>query len=78
MGTSRRKKNRGQGMNMYSIRTKQQWQKVLDSIHEELGMSSAITDKENRVLQASGERNPLCSRIRSFEEALAFICSQAQ
>ena len=65
-------------MNMYSIRTKQEWQKVLDSIHEELGMSSAITDKENRVLQVSGERNPLCSRIRSFEEALAFICSQAQ
>lgn len=65
-------------MDMYSVRTKQEWQEVLDSIHEELGMSSTITDKENRVLQFSGERNPLCSKIRSFDEALTFICSQAQ
>lgn len=65
-------------MDMYSIRTKQEWQEILDSIHEELGMSSSITDTENKILQFSGERNPLCSRIRSFEEALTFICSQAQ
>jgi ligand-binding sensor protein len=73
-----KKKNKKQVMNMYSIRSKQEWQKVLDSVHEELGMTSAITDKENKVLQVSGERKPLCSRIRSIEESLAFICSQAQ
>ena len=65
-------------MDMYDIRSKEDWQKVLDSIHKELGMLSAITDKENAVLQVSGQRNPLCLKIRSFKEALAFICSQAQ
>jgi len=63
---------------MYDIRSKEEWQKVLDSVHKELGILSAITDKENAVLQVSGQRNPLCSRIRSFKEALAFICGQAQ
>ncbi len=65
-------------MDMYNVRTEQEWQEILDSIHEELGMSSSITDTENKILQFSGERNPLCSRIRSFDEALTFICSQAQ
>ena len=65
-------------MNMYDIRSKEEWQKMLDSVHKEIGMLSAITDKENAVLQVSGQRNPLCSKIRSFKESLAFICSQAQ
>ena len=63
---------------MYDIRSQKEWQDMLDFVHKELGMLSAITDKENEVLQVSGERNPLCARIRSSKEALAFICSQAQ
>ena len=65
-------------MNIYEIKSKEEWQKVLDSIHKELGMLSAITDKDNAVLQVIGQQNPLCSKIRSFKEALAFICGQAQ
>jgi ligand-binding sensor protein len=41
-------------------------------------MPCAITDKENAVLQVCGQRNPLCSEIRSIKEASSFICSQAQ
>lgn len=62
-------------MNMYDIRSKEEWQKVLDRVQKELGILSAITDKENAVLQVSGQRNPLCSKIRFFKEGLAFICS---
>jgi len=65
-------------MEMYDIKPKEEWQWVLDTVYRELGMPSAITDKENAVLQVSGQRNPLCSKIRSIKEASAFICSQAQ
>ncbi len=63
---------------MYDIKPKEEWQRVLDTVYRELGMPSAITDKENAVLQVSGPRNPLCSKIRSIKEASSFICSQAQ
>ena len=65
-------------MEMYDIKPKEEWQRVLDTVYRELGMPSAITDKKNAVLQVSGQRNPLCSKIRSIKEASAFICSQAQ
>ena len=63
---------------VYELRSKEEWQQILDSVSQELGMPSAITDRENTVLQVSGRRNPLCSKIRSIEEASLFICSQAQ
>jgi ligand-binding sensor protein len=63
---------------MYDIKSKEQWQQILDRVSQRLGMPSAITDKENNVLQVSGRRNSLCSKIRSIEEASSFICSQAQ
>ena len=65
-------------MEMYDIKPKEEWQRVLDTAYRELGMPSAITDKENAVLQVSGQRNPLCAKIRSIKEASAYICSQAQ
>ena len=65
-------------MEMYDIKPEEEWQRVLDTVYRELGMPSAITDKENAVLQVSGQRNPLCSKIRSIKEASEFICSQAQ
>jgi len=65
-------------MEMYDIKPMEEWQRVLDTVYRELGMPSAITDKENAVLQVSGQQNPLCSKIRSIKEASAFICSQAQ
>ena len=65
-------------VSMYDIKSKEQWQQILDGACQELGMPFAVTDKENAVLQVSGQRNPLCSKIRSIEEASSFICSQAQ
>jgi ligand-binding sensor protein len=64
--------------NIYDIKSKEEWQQILDSVCQEIGIPSAITDRENTVLQVSGQRNPLCSRIRSIKEASSFICGQAQ
>jgi len=50
-------------MEMYDIKPEEEWQRVLDTVYRELGMPSAITDKENALLQVSGQRNPLCSKI---------------
>ncbi|MFO7738346.1 MAG: PocR ligand-binding domain-containing protein [Desulfatiglandaceae bacterium] len=63
---------------LYDIKSKEEWQRILDSVCRELGIPSAITDKENTVLEVGGQRNPLCSKIRSNPEASSFICSQAQ
>ena len=65
-------------MTIYDIKSKEEWQRILDSFCQEFGMPCAITDKENAVLQVCGQRNPLCSEIRSIKAASSFICSQAQ
>ncbi len=65
-------------MSVYDIKSRTYWQKILDDICEKSGMPAALVDEKNVVLQASGERNPLCSKIRSNNESLSFICSQTQ
>jgi len=65
-------------MSVYDIKSKEEWQKILDDLCEESGMPTALVDKKSVVLQDSGERNPLCLKIRSNNESLAFICGQTQ
>jgi ligand-binding sensor protein len=65
-------------MTVYDIKSKEEWQKILDDVCEESGMPAALVDKRSVVLQVSGERNPLCSKIRANNESLAFICGQTQ
>jgi len=65
-------------MSVYDIKSKEEWQKILDDLCEESGMPTALVDKKSVVLQVSGERNPLCLKIRSNNESLAFICGQTQ
>ena len=65
-------------MSLYDFRTKEQWQRTLDDVCQELGMPTSILNEQNKILQISGERNPLCSTIRSIEESSAFICGQTQ
>ena len=65
-------------MSVYDIRSKKEWQKILDDVSEKAGMPVALVDKKNTVMQESGERNPLCSRIRGNKESLSFICGQTQ
>ena len=65
-------------MNVYNIRSEQEWRQVLDDLQQELGVPVSIMDKENVILQTSGERNALCSAIRAIDESLVMICSQTQ
>jgi ligand-binding sensor protein len=65
-------------IDMYSIKSRQEWQQILDDLWGELGLPAALMDRENKVLQTSGERNPLCATIRDNGEALSFICGQTQ
>jgi len=65
-------------MSVYDIRLKEEWQKILDNIYQELGMPAAVLDEKNIILEISGERNALCSKIRSIKESFGFICGQTQ
>ena len=65
-------------MGVYDIRSKEEWQKILDDVCEEAGMPAALVDEKNTMMQVSGERNPLCSIIRGKKESLSFICGQTQ
>ena len=65
-------------MSVYDIRSKEEWQKILDDVCEEAGMPAALVDEKNTMMQVSGERNPLCSIIRGKKESLSFICGQTQ
>ncbi len=65
-------------MSVYDIKSEEEWQKILDDLCKESEMPAALVDKKSVVLQVSGERNPLCLKIRSNNESLAFICGQTQ
>jgi ligand-binding sensor protein len=65
-------------MDVYDMRSKEEWQKTLDHVFRELDMPAALLDNKNIILQTSGERNALCLAIRSNNEALPLICGQTQ
>ena len=65
-------------MDVYDIKSEEEWQKILDDICRELGVPATIFDEKNKVLQLSGERNELCRRIREDNEGFTFICGQSQ
>ncbi len=65
-------------MSVYEIKTDEAWQEVLDTAARRLGMPAALLDEQNVILQHSGARNPLCSRIRDAQESKSLICGQSQ
>ena len=65
-------------MNMYDIKSEEEWQQILDDLCEELEMPSALVDPASFVLQESGERHAICTAIRSNQESLIGICAQTQ
>ena len=65
-------------MDVYGIRSKEEWQKIVDDVCHELEMPTAVLDSKNIILHSSGERNALCSAIRSNEDSLPLICGQTQ
>jgi ligand-binding sensor protein len=65
-------------MNLYDIRSEEEWQNILDRLCDSLGMPTALVDPHSFVLQESGERHELCKTIRANKETLISICAQTQ
>ena len=65
-------------MNLYDMRSEEEWQLLLDDLCKELEMPSALVDPQSFVLQESGERHPLCAAIRAKKDSILGICAQTQ
>jgi ligand-binding sensor protein len=65
-------------MGVYDIKTRAEWQEILDTVSRRLGMPAALLDENNVILQHSGTRNPLCRHIRDQKESKSAICGQSQ
>ena len=64
-------------MDVLDLKTKEEWQGILDRIAGETKMTVTLTDdKGGHVLSTEGTRCQLCSKIRDKKESLTFICSQ--
>jgi len=67
-----------EAMNLYDIKTEDEWQQILDDLRESLNMPTALVDPQSYVLQESGERHELCKAIRANKESLISICARTQ
>lgn len=63
---------------VYDKKDREKWQELLDETERELGLTCAVLDADNQILQSSGRRNDLCLDIRSRESAKPVICGQSQ
>ena len=65
-------------MNLYDIKSEEEWQRILDDLSESLSMPTALVDPHSFVLQESGERHELCKAIRANKDSLIEICARTQ
>ena len=65
-------------MNLFYIKSEEEWQQILDDLSEALSMPTALVDPHSFVLQESGERHELCKAIRANKESLIGICAKTQ
>ena len=65
-------------LTVYDVKSRETWQELLDEARSAVGMPAALLDQNNAILQSSGERNELCTEIRSRKESLPVICGQSQ
>jgi ligand-binding sensor protein len=63
-------------MTLWELKSKGQWQEILDSVSGEFGIHTMLADAEGKILLESGRYNSLCSKIRANPESLTFVCSQ--
>jgi len=63
---------------VYDVKSRENWQKLLDQTQSESGLPTALLDSKNIILQSSGERNALCKGIRKNDKAKPVICGQSQ
>ena len=65
-------------MNLYYIKSEEEWQQILDDLRDALNMPTALVDPQSFILQESGERHELCKAIRANKDSLIGICARTQ
>jgi ligand-binding sensor protein len=63
-------------MTPLDLKTKEEWEKILDRFSGDTKMTACLTDKTGKQLLCVSDRYPLCAAVRENKEALTFICSQ--
>ncbi len=63
-------------MNVFDIKTEEEWCGLLDGFHDQTGLAVSLTDPNGKILLTCGVRNPLCQAIRDKPETLTYVCSQ--
>jgi ligand-binding sensor protein len=63
-------------MTPLDLKTKEEWEKILDRFARDAKMTACLTDETGKQLICASERFPLCGAIREDRDALTFICSQ--
>ncbi|MBI4965137.1 MAG: PocR ligand-binding domain-containing protein [Desulfomonile tiedjei] len=58
------------------LKTKEEWQEILNRFATETKMTATLTDSTGKQLIGTNSRGPLCAAVRENEKALTFICSQ--
>ena len=64
-------------MDLFELKSRDEWEEILCRIAADTRMKVALTDeKGSLILKTTGERCPLCIKIREKKESLTYICSQ--
>ena len=64
-------------MTPLDLRSKEEWEKILDNLAGEVNMTACLTDEKGGVLFCRRDRFPLCAAVRDNQDALTYICSQS-
>jgi ligand-binding sensor protein len=64
-------------MTLLAIRSREQWQEILNNVSESFAIHTMLADKEGKILLEGGQYNSLCEKVRADADSLAFICGQS-
>lgn len=63
-------------MTPLDVKSKEEWEKILDGFARDCNMTACLTDKGGGVILCRMDRYPLCTAVRENPQALTAICSQ--
>jgi len=68
-------KQKGKHMTPMDLKTKEEWEMILERVARDLNMTACLTDDTGVPFFCRLDRYPVCSAIRANPEATTFICS---
>lgn len=63
-------------MTPLDLKSKEEWEKILDRLAQDSNMTACLMDDKGAMLFCRTERYKLCAAIRGDSEATTFICSR--